>query len=151
MPKEPFPVYKILQTNHLGFQSLQQQALKQQQLLEIAQAACPKTLANLLAGCVNKNGKLTLLTESTTAASQLRFYTPSIAAQLKSKSIEGIKTIGVRVIRPLRNEPPVQTAQSLPSTGTIQILREAMNSSPDSELKSAIQRLADTLEKSHRC
>jgi hypothetical protein len=117
----------------------------------IAQEACPKALATLLAGCVCKNGKLTLLTESIAAASQLRFYTPGIAAKLKSRSIDDIKTIGVRVIRPLRNESPVQTAQLLPSTETIQILRESMNSSPHSELKSAIQRLAASLEKSRCC
>jgi hypothetical protein len=149
MPKEPSPVYKILQTSHPGFQILQQQALEQRQLLAIAQAACPEALAKLLIGCAHKNGKLTLLTESTAAASQLRFYTPGIAAKLKSRSIEDIKTIGVRVVRPLRNESPVPTAQSLPSTETIQILRESMNSSPHSDLQGAIQRLAATLEKSH--
>ncbi len=151
MSKEPSPVYKILQTSHPGFRCLQQKALKQRQLLVIAQEACPKALATLLAGCVCKNGKLTLLTESIAAASQLRFYTPGIAAKLKSRSIDDIKTIGVRVIRPLRNESPVQTAQLLPSTETIQILRESMNSSPHSELKSAIQRLAASLEKSRCC
>jgi hypothetical protein len=151
MPKEPSPIYKILQTSYPVFQTLQQQALEQRQLLVIAQAACPKALAKLLAGCTHKNGKLTLLTESTAAASQLRFYTPGIAAKLKSRSIDDIKTIGVRVIRPLRKESPIPTAQSIPSTETIQILRESMNSSPHSDLKGAIQRLAATMEKSrHR-
>ena len=111
----------------------------------------PKALAKLLDGCVNKNGELTLLTESTAAASQLRFYTPKIAAELKSKLINDIETVRIRVIRPLGNQLPIQIAQSLPSTETIQILREAMNFSPHSELKSAVQHLAATLEKSRHC
>ena len=149
MPAKPILVYKLIKRGDSVPIFLQKKVTEQRQLLEIVRRIFPESLAALISGCVRKNEKLVILTESAALASQLRFHTAAILDAANANSTHRIASIKFRVIQPEKVDVLRRPTPTIPSRETVRTLRGCSHFVSGTDLKLSINRLADTLEKLH--
>lgn len=116
-----------------------------QQLLRILQTAVPDKLSNHLLYCTDLGNKLTLFTDKSVWASQLRFYQPALLSKLDQHYPNQYQSIQIRILQTetqtIRTKKPVT-----PGKQSIDLITEASEHQPDDDLKTALKKLACTLK-----
>ncbi len=128
---------------------LLEQSKKQKAIRQLIRTALPDAIAEHLHECIIKGNKLILFTDSAAWASQLRFYQPMIQKIVTQQLSASIFIIQIRLsVHP--NSVPTFAAKPqhlAPSTKTVTLLHDTIQTMQDSELKSALSRLENTLRK----
>lgn len=119
---------------------------QQQQFLKRIREILPTHLAEHLLYCVVSGKQCLLYADTEEWAAQLRLYLPIILHTLQGSDLPKLELIQVRLVsRPKPQQ--VSRKANLPSRKNIELLRESFQAIEDDELKSALARLSQTLEK----
>lgn len=129
--------------------SLGREIDRQQQLLATVRNRLPAPVRARLIAVTCQNDVLTLFAENSAAASLLRLHSTGLSADLQ---VCPAKQVRCRVLPSRKSRPSTQRAPRRPSApSAAKLLRElTQTEEKDSELASALQRLADTLSKNAR-
>ncbi len=115
--------------------------------MEQIKLVLPINLAEHVIHCVQKNNKVFVFTDSANWASQLRFYAEAIHGVLAKAVPIPVKTIQIKVI----DLPKLATKPSrkvkIPSWKTINAIRNQSLLITDPNLRQALSRLSNTLER----
>lgn len=123
---------------------------RQKKLLNLIRTGLPETLAQHVHSCVISDRKLLVYTGSAVWASQLRFYSRIIQEITRSQSGEFIEVTQVRIIAPTGAPRQEILKPIMPSPKNIESIRDNIKNIPDSQLKEALFRLSETLEKRYK-
>lgn len=119
----------------------------QRQLLKQIQGMLPSHLAEHLLHCVvSVTSKCLLYTDEEEWAAQLRLYLPVVLHSLKASTLPKLELIEVKVIT-YPAAPKIERKVNLPSKRNIELIRDNLQSIKDEELKQALSRLSETLER----
>ncbi|MCI0732849.1 MAG: DciA family protein [Methylococcaceae bacterium] len=149
MPARPIVIDQYIQSGDAVPASVLKQVSEQCRMLKIVRRILPESLAESLLGCVRKRTELVILTGSAACASQLRFHGPVIQETLNQNTPQWIESVKIRIIHPGKPEAARRTTRNIPSTETIRILRGCSEFISDVDLQIALNRLADTLERTN--
>lgn len=119
---------------------------QQQQFLKRVKEILPAHLAEHLLYCVVSAKQCLLYADAEEWAAQLRTFLPIILHTLQASSLPKLELIEVRIISQPKPKQ-VNRKANLPSKKNIELLRESFQAIEDDELKSALARLSQTLEK----
>lgn len=119
---------------------------QQQQFLAFIKQMLPAHLTEHLLYCVVSAKKCLLYADKEEWAAQLRLYLPIILHSLQASSLPKLELIEVRMI-PQSQEQQVHRKANLPSKKNIDLIRENLQAVKDDELKSALLRLSQTLDR----
>lgn len=119
---------------------------QQQQFLKLVRGILPTHLAEHLLHCVVSAKKLLLYADTEEWAAQLRFYQPLILNAIGASNLATVNFIQVRIISvPAKQQ--VTRKVNLPSKQNIELIRDNLQAIKDDELKLALLRLSQTLDK----
>ena len=120
---------------------------EQKNLLAVVKTALPPEIAENIQHCVRSGNRVLVYTASANWASQIRFFSMEIINKLTVAGQLNIISLQVKITPQLEQQYRRRSA-SLPSAETISLLtRQAGGVVGDDVLKSALARLANTLEK----
>lgn len=119
---------------------------EQYQLLTIVKTALPTDIAKSVIHCVRSKQRLLLYTESASWASQLRFFHQAILNKLAETEYKNIQVVKVKIQPQLIEQKSLRILQ-LPSAENIRMMQEQVKGREQDELKQALLRLSNTLEK----
>jgi hypothetical protein len=138
--------FKLATTCQTPIMAVYQAKIKQQKyFLELIRATLFAPLAEHVLYCVISGKKCLLYTDAEEWATQLRFYQPILLDTLANSTQIAIHSIQVRLISP----PPQQTIRNnkLPSKENIKLIQDNLQYRQEDELKQALLRLSQTLER----
>lgn len=115
-------------------------------LLTEVKSALPKELARHVLHCVQSDKKLLIYTESSSWASQIRFFSMDILTKINAAKQLKLSSIQLRIFSELSYQISPRTAK-LPSSDSLEILnKQFKNSDVNNDiLKQALHRLVKTL------
>lgn len=145
MPPQDSP-FKLANTCQNQIMTIYQARIRQQnQFLNLIKATLAVPLAEHLLYCVMSGKKCLLYTDTEEWAVQLRHHLPIILHTVQASSLAAIDFVQVRLI----SQPPPQMTRNLklPSKQNIELIRDNLQSIKDDELKSALLRLSQTLDR----
>ncbi len=120
---------------------------EQKNLLAVVRTALPPEIAENIQHCVRSGNRLLIYTASANWASQIRFFSMDIVNKLAVYGQQNIISIQVRITPQLEQQYRRRTAR-LPSAENITLLSQQLQGAEhDDILKSALSRLAKTMEK----
>lgn len=119
---------------------------QQNQFLNLIRATLPASLAEHLLSCVISAKKCLLYTDTEEWATQLRFYLPIILNAIHASNLATVDFIQVRLIS-LPEAAHVSHKINLPSKQNIELMRDNLQTIADDELKLALLRLSQTLDR----
>ncbi|MEQ1529166.1 MAG: DciA family protein [Methylococcales bacterium] len=138
------PVAFPSRTLALLFNQIEQQKRVLQQL----QAVLPEPLAKHVLHCVINDKKLLIYTGSAAWASQLRFYNKTILAAIAPITTRTVNIMQVKILLENSNNTGVSVRKAnLPSSETIEMIRNQGAAVPDDQLKQALLSLSTTLKR----
>ncbi len=117
----------------------------QNELLLIIKSSLPEHLASHALYCVATENKILLYTDSANWSSQLRFYHSQMLQKLSTLRQGRFQVLQIKIIPETveRKEKPIK----IPSKENISFILRQANSQPDKVLKTALLKLAGTLNK----
>lgn len=118
----------------------------QNQFLHQIKAALAETLAEHLLSCVISGKNLLLYTDTQEWATQLHYHQAVILNAISVSNLPAIDVVETRVISESKKQQ-VNRKVNLPSRKNIEMLRDSFQAIKDEELKSALARLSQTLDK----
>jgi hypothetical protein len=141
------PPFKLAATCQNATTAFYQAKIKQQkQFLNFIKPLLNELLAEHLVSCVILGRKLILYTDAEEWATQLRFYQPMLLDEIAHSSLITIEKIEVwLILPPVAQQPPHKVI--IPSKQNIELIRDNLQTIADEELKSALLRLSQTLER----
>ena len=120
---------------------------EQKKLLAVVRTALPPEIAENIQHCVCSGSRMLVYTATASWASQIRFYSVDIVNKLAVSGQQNIKSLQVRITPTLEQQYRRRTAR-LPSAENITLLSQQLPGvEQDDILKSALSRLAKTMEK----
>lgn len=148
MIRKPLPFKDSLSYSNKTMAFYYQQINNQQLLLKNIKDVLPKNLAEQARHCVIKEKKLLIYTESAIWASQLRFYEHMILSAINPLTKTRIENMQTKVLTtPAHNRFLNIRKPKLPSTDKIKLLKANSMAIEDTQLRNALQKLSNTLEK----
>lgn len=148
MSTQPILVKKIINFSDPIPKTLLKQLEENKNILRRLKPLIPKTMKDSLIGCAKIDGTLLLFTESSAWASQLRFYSPTILQSLNIQSDLAIEKIKIKILPPTLARNRLPSKRRVASSETIKHLKNHAADQVNEELRTAIQRLVNSLEKS---
>jgi len=123
-----------------GIASLMSQARRLIELRGILAAALPESLSRWCSIANYKQGKITIFAANSAVATKLKLLSPALSTELSKRAFE-VTGLEVRV-QPLDSEPQlVEKSAKMSSEATLGLAR-LYEQLPDSELKTALGRMA---------
>ncbi len=148
MQKKSISFYAPLSCQNRIINYYYQQIQQQQQILQHIQAVLPVALAKQTRHCLIKDKKLTIYTDSAIWATQLRFYSKIILANIAQQSCEPVDTIQIKIITESTGVSlQVARPAKIPSAATIDIMRNDSLNVSDNQLQQALLKLSSTLQR----
>ena len=146
MPPQHSP-FRLATSCQNQIMAIYQSKIRQQsQFLNLIRAALVPPLAEHLLYCVISGKNLLLYTDAEEWVAQLNHYLPVILTTISNSNLATVDFIHVRLI-PLPAKQQATRNVNLPSKNNIQLIRDNLQAIKDDELKSALLRLSDTLDK----
>jgi hypothetical protein len=115
-------------------------------MLNLIKSGLPQTLAEHVFDCAALPKKCLLYTDTQEWATQLRFHQEMIFNALRESDFSAFGVLEVRLMPDLLAKKLVRKVNS-PSKENIALIRENLRSIDDEELKAALSRLSQTLDK----
>ncbi|WP_019866905.1 DciA family protein [Methylovulum miyakonense] len=146
MPKKPFHIPLAFQNRILGF--FHSQIEQQKRILQHVRRGLPENLAKHACHCLISGNSLVVYTDSAMWASQLRFYTQAMLANIEPLTRGGVQKVQIKIMTVNTGavSQPVFKAK-IPSAATLDMMQKQSLSIRDGELRLALQRLNSTLKK----
>ncbi len=129
------------------FSAVNAHVARHQPILAIIQASVPLQLKTQIMDCVVNNRQLIIYTRSAIWASQLRFYSDKIQAEVNLKTKEHINRTKVRLLPPEAVKKDKISKKIIPSENNIRLIRNNANSLGEGKLQTALLRLSTALER----
>lgn len=121
---------------------------QQKRVLRTIQSVLPDSLVNQVLHCVVSDKKLLIYTGSAVWASQIRFYDKIILASIAPVTTHTISMMQVKVLLENSSNTELTVRKThIPSTETIDIIRNQGLSASDNQLKLALLKLSATLKR----
>lgn len=118
----------------------------QTQFLQVIKSALPEAFAEHLGACVISRKTLLLYADTQEWATQLHYHQAVILNAISVSNLPAIDVVETRVISESKKQQ-VNRKVNLPSRKNIEMLRDSFQTIKDDELKSALARLSQTLDK----
>lgn len=122
------------------------QARVQQSLLSIIKSTLPPHLKDHVSHGIVSNNKVILYTNSPAWSSQLRFYHQPILNKVRTIKKIDVLSLQIKIMLP-KNKTKLENTLLIPSKENINNLFNLAHNMSDSQLKSALLKLGNTLEK----
>ena len=121
---------------------------EQEHLLRLIREALPKSLGDHCLHCLPKNDTLTIQVGTAAQATMLRFQTSGLLEKIARQGGPLFREIRIRTLPTSAdiNRPKSRRAQR-PSAETTRLLIASAESNEEGEIRSALMRLGQTLEK----
>lgn len=120
---------------------------QQKRVLQCIHEVLPAALAKHVRHCVVKGKKLLVYTDTAAWASQLRFYNSAILAAIAPVTRETISMMQVKVRAEALQATPQGRKPNIPSAEQIEYIQNQSLTIADEQLRLALQKLSNTLEK----
>jgi hypothetical protein len=148
MPGNPIPLSGLL--GSVGLASIHAQLEGQERLLRAVRQGLPDFLRGHCPHCVAKDDRLVLYVDSPAFASQVRFFGPSLLAHLEQATGQRFRDIQIRNLLPAAPRPGAKRPITPPAPGITEMLRATADNSSSGEIRDALVRLSQTLDRLRR-
>jgi hypothetical protein len=128
--------------------NLYAQAADHQRLKLRVCSLLPENIAKQVLHCAIKNRKLLIYTHSPLWASQLRFYQPTLLANLTQVNAERVDSMQIKTVAMQSGiSESIANQAAIPSAATIGIIQKQCACVSDNQLQQALLKLSATLKK----